>query len=223
MSNSAEKQCRIEGNVAPGFESVRTLYEHNMRTLAEKNTQLCVYCDGEKVVDLWGSASGESDFSADSLVNVFSSGKSLESIAIASLVLMVVIPNFGFHQTVLINLVLAKLGALFQVVVHGLKGSILKASVVLVVGIVDRNLMLRGRRSHPFLLGILAFAILSCREGFGGGGGMCMFLIGGPSGRQKHIHIGVAPGRRCICTAATRWLLSFGVIADKFLQKLGCS
>ena len=86
MSNSAEKQCRIEGNVAPGFESVRTLYEHNMRTLAEKNTQLCVYCDGEKVVDLWGSASGESDFSADSLVNVFSSGKSLESIAIAALV-----------------------------------------------------------------------------------------------------------------------------------------
>lgn len=86
MTNSADKQCRIEGSVAPGFESVRQLYELNMRTLAENNTQLCVYYEGEKVVDLWGSASGESDFTGDSLVNVFSSGKSLESIAIASLV-----------------------------------------------------------------------------------------------------------------------------------------
>ena len=86
MTNSADKQCRIEGSVAPGFESVRQLYELNMRTLAENNTQLCVYHEGEKVVDLWGSASGESDFTGDSLVNVFSSGKSLESIAIASLV-----------------------------------------------------------------------------------------------------------------------------------------
>jgi CubicO group peptidase (beta-lactamase class C family) len=86
MTNSAANQCRIEGTVALGFESVRQLYEHNMRTLAEENTQLCVYYKGEKVVDLWGSATGESDFTADSLVNVFSSGKSLESIAIASLV-----------------------------------------------------------------------------------------------------------------------------------------
>ena len=72
--------------MAPGFESVRRLYEHNMRTLAEENTQLCVYYAGEKVVDLWASVAQEADFSPDSLVNVFSSGKSLEAIAIASLV-----------------------------------------------------------------------------------------------------------------------------------------
>jgi CubicO group peptidase (beta-lactamase class C family) len=77
---------RIEGSVAPGFEAVKALYEHNMQTLAERNTQLCVYHRGEKVVDLWGSATDDADFSADSLVNVFSSGKSLETIAIASLV-----------------------------------------------------------------------------------------------------------------------------------------
>ena len=40
----------------------------------------------EKVVDLWASVTEEPDFSADSLVNVFSSGKSLEAIAMASLV-----------------------------------------------------------------------------------------------------------------------------------------
>ncbi len=86
MSRSTEPHCRIEGTVAPGFESVRQLYEHKMRTLAEKCTQLCVYYAGEKVVDLWGSVTDEPGFSPDSLVNVFSSGKSLEAIAIASLV-----------------------------------------------------------------------------------------------------------------------------------------
>jgi CubicO group peptidase (beta-lactamase class C family) len=72
--------------VAPGFESVRQLYERNMLTLAEKQTQLCIYHGEEKVVDLWASVTEEEDFSADSLSNVFSSGKSLEAVAIASLV-----------------------------------------------------------------------------------------------------------------------------------------
>jgi len=86
MQASTLSQLRIEGRVAPRFESVQRLYEHNMRSLAEKNTQLCVYHNGEKVVDLWASATGDTHFSADSLVNVFSSGKSLEAIAMASLV-----------------------------------------------------------------------------------------------------------------------------------------
>ncbi len=82
MSRTRDR-LRIEGTVAPGFESVRALYEHNMRTLEERNTQLCVYHRGEKVVDLWASAVGDDAFGADSLANVFSSGKSLESIALA--------------------------------------------------------------------------------------------------------------------------------------------
>lgn len=76
----------IEGTVAPGFESVKSLFEHNMRTLAEKNTQLCIYVGEERVVDLWASAIDDTTFSADSLVNVFSSGKSLESILLAMMV-----------------------------------------------------------------------------------------------------------------------------------------
>jgi CubicO group peptidase (beta-lactamase class C family) len=86
MGSSANNQVQIEGSVAPGFESVRALYEHNMQTLEERNTQLCVYHQGEKVVDLWASAIEDSNFSPDSLVNVFSSGKSFEAIAMASLV-----------------------------------------------------------------------------------------------------------------------------------------
>lgn len=78
--------CTINGTVAPGFESIRQLYERNMNTLAEEHSQLCIYHRGEKVVDLWASAAGAGEFSADTLVNVFSSGKSLESIAMAALV-----------------------------------------------------------------------------------------------------------------------------------------
>jgi CubicO group peptidase (beta-lactamase class C family) len=96
MSSHAGKQFRIEGTVAPGFESVKQVYEHEMQTMAEKNTQLCVYYKGERVVDLWASAvtftstststSDNEQFSADAIVNIFSSGKSLEAIAIAWLV-----------------------------------------------------------------------------------------------------------------------------------------
>lgn len=86
VHNNTSQQCRIEGTVAPGFESVKRLYEHNMRTLAEESTQLCVYYGGEKVVDLWATVTDQAEFSPDSLVNIFSSGKSLEAIAIASLV-----------------------------------------------------------------------------------------------------------------------------------------
>ena len=75
----------VNGTTAPGFESVQHLFAQQMRTLAEENAQLCVYHRGEKVVDLWASKSNDPSFGPDSLVNVFSSGKSLEAIAIASL------------------------------------------------------------------------------------------------------------------------------------------
>jgi len=85
MGSRANNTIQIEGTVAAGFESVEALYRHNMRHLMERNTQLCVYHRGEKVVDLWATAGEDNNFSADSLVNVFSSGKSLEAIAIATL------------------------------------------------------------------------------------------------------------------------------------------
>jgi len=65
---------------------VRRVYERQLETMAEENTQLCVYYKGERVVDLWASTGNDPNFSADSLINVFSSGKSLAAIAIASLV-----------------------------------------------------------------------------------------------------------------------------------------
>ena len=75
------KGIKIEGNVAPGFESVKTLFEKEMHTKAEDSAQLCVYHKGKKVVDLW--ASKNTGFSPDSLINIFSSGKTLEAISLA--------------------------------------------------------------------------------------------------------------------------------------------
>ena len=76
----------VEGTATPEFESVKRLFEKEMHRLAEQNAQLCVYHRGEKVVDVWAAEGGSAAFSGDSLVNVFSSGKSLEAIAVAYLV-----------------------------------------------------------------------------------------------------------------------------------------
>tara|TARA_B100000530_G_scaffold260034_1_gene173254 strand:- start:87 stop:230 length:144 start_codon:yes stop_codon:yes gene_type:complete len=37
------KQNIIQGTVAPGFESVKQLFEDQMHTMAERQAQLCVY------------------------------------------------------------------------------------------------------------------------------------------------------------------------------------
>jgi CubicO group peptidase (beta-lactamase class C family) len=84
--SKVDRNLRVEGAVAPGFESVKRVYEREMATMAEEHTQLCVYYKGERVVDLWATTTNDARFSPDSIINVFSSGKSLESIAIASLV-----------------------------------------------------------------------------------------------------------------------------------------
>ena len=77
---------QIQGSVSPEFEPVKQLFEQQMSTMAERQAQLCVYHRGKKVVDLWADLTGGNDYGADSIANVFSSGKSLEAIAVASLV-----------------------------------------------------------------------------------------------------------------------------------------
>ena len=74
--------------MAPGYETVQQMFEENFRSGGEEKSQLCVYVDGEVVVDLWGRTNpgtGQS-FTADTVTNVFSSTKSLTAICIAMLV-----------------------------------------------------------------------------------------------------------------------------------------
>ena len=76
----------VQGTTAEGFESIRQLFEQNMRRYLEDKAQLCIYVDDHCVVDLWASPAADTTFDGDALINIFSSGKSLESIAMAWLV-----------------------------------------------------------------------------------------------------------------------------------------
>jgi CubicO group peptidase (beta-lactamase class C family) len=46
----------IGGTVAPGYETVRDAFAENFTRRGELGGAVCVYRDGEKVVDLWGGA-----------------------------------------------------------------------------------------------------------------------------------------------------------------------
>ena len=75
---------RISGKVQSGFEPVRELFTRSLTSKRDRNAQLCVYVGENRVVDLWAT-NGAEPFSPDSLVNVFSSGKSIECILLAML------------------------------------------------------------------------------------------------------------------------------------------
>ena len=83
MGQSSSKSSVVEGFVAPGYENVREMFERNFRRGADESSQLCVYVGDEVVVDLWTTRDG---FTAESLLNIFSSGKSITALAVAHLV-----------------------------------------------------------------------------------------------------------------------------------------
>lgn len=83
MRRFTQRDTPINGHVSAGFEPIKELFQEKMRQFAEIDAQLCIYHGNDRVVDLWISSTHNGSFSADSLVNVFSSGKSLEAIAIA--------------------------------------------------------------------------------------------------------------------------------------------
>ena len=66
------QSVEVHGTVAPGYESVREMFEENFRAGREENAQLCVYVGETRVVDLWASLSNNPAFTGDSLTNVFS-------------------------------------------------------------------------------------------------------------------------------------------------------
>ena len=85
MGQTSSKTAVVEGFVAPGYESVKEMFEENFSRGADESSQLCVYVAGEMVVDLWGSTT-ISSYTGDTLTNVFSSTKSITAIAMAALV-----------------------------------------------------------------------------------------------------------------------------------------
>ena len=79
----SEKGYLICGDVKAGFEPIRELFDKKFQEKSEEHSQLCIYVGGEKVVDLWGTVDPDSKFDANSLINVYSSTKSLTAIMMA--------------------------------------------------------------------------------------------------------------------------------------------
>ena len=70
----------VEGSVAPGFEGVRTVFEQSFVQRREIGAALCVYKDGERVVDLWGGWADQEArqrWSADTMTVAFSCTKGM--------------------------------------------------------------------------------------------------------------------------------------------------
>jgi len=86
MGGNTSREIHVDGTIQPGYETVKDMFENNLRTGRENKAQLCVYVRGEKVVDLWGCADKDPKYNADSTTIVFSSTKSLTAIAMAILV-----------------------------------------------------------------------------------------------------------------------------------------
>ena len=77
---------RIDGQVSPGFEPVRKAFEENFSLRRELGGACCVYCRGEKVVDLWGGLRNEATgepWEEDTMVLVYSATKGLAAMTLA--------------------------------------------------------------------------------------------------------------------------------------------
>ena len=84
--NKMSASPNIEGTISSDYKSLRQMFTENFKSGRESHAQLCVYVKGEKVVDLWGSMEHSGKFTGDTLTNVFSSTKSLTSLAMAMMV-----------------------------------------------------------------------------------------------------------------------------------------
>ena len=76
----------MHGHVCPGFEAVREAFIENFARRGELGGACCVYCHGEKVVDLWGGVrnkvTGEL-WEPDTMVLVYSATKGLAAMTLA--------------------------------------------------------------------------------------------------------------------------------------------
>ena len=70
----------IDGHCEPRFTAVREAFFHNFREHGDVGASVCVYLDGERVVDCWG---GHADpararpWTADTVVSVASTTKGM--------------------------------------------------------------------------------------------------------------------------------------------------
>lgn len=93
-----------KGYTAPGYESVRGVFNQHLHTI-EKDAQVCCYVNGVKVIDLFGSnptttksnPTPPHQYTGTTVQNVYSSTKAITSIVVAMLEDR---GHLGYHQFV---------------------------------------------------------------------------------------------------------------------------
>jgi CubicO group peptidase (beta-lactamase class C family) len=86
MSANASKRIVVQGVVSKGFEAVREAFAENFSCRNELGAACCIYCQGEKVVDLWGGIRNKSTgepWEEETMVLVFSATKGLAAMTMA--------------------------------------------------------------------------------------------------------------------------------------------
>ena len=86
MKDRQRANPRIDGQVARGFEEVRTEFERNFARRGEIGAAVAAYWHGEKVVDLWGgrrTPDGDDPWNEDTMVVVMSTTKGLSAMTLA--------------------------------------------------------------------------------------------------------------------------------------------
>jgi len=76
----------IKGEVRPGYEAVRRAFAENFTERNELGGAVCVYRDGEKVVDLWGGVRDRTTgapWEEDTMVLVHSLTKGVSALTLA--------------------------------------------------------------------------------------------------------------------------------------------
>ena len=83
---SLSESHAANGNVSPGFETVRDAFAENFDRRGELGSACCAYLRGEKVVDLWGGVRHKQTgdpWERDTMVIVYSATKGLAAMTLA--------------------------------------------------------------------------------------------------------------------------------------------
>ena len=67
MSSENPNLVQIKGHCSKGYHPLKELFVSNFYTGKENNAQLCIYVNDECVVDLYGTAIGDTTYTQDSL------------------------------------------------------------------------------------------------------------------------------------------------------------
>jgi CubicO group peptidase (beta-lactamase class C family) len=83
LPNSGVEDFHFSGHIDPDYQEVADLFKSYFKFGGDDNSQLCVFVGENCVLDVYGGR--DADFGPNSLVNIWSSGKSIASVLMAKM------------------------------------------------------------------------------------------------------------------------------------------